>query len=195
MFYEIEVKGHVRVPPNQFKDDLKEAIAKELNKKYDGVISKNLGVVMGVTEILKIGEGIIIPGDGAAYYDTQFKLLAFRPELQEVSLGKVMEISDFGAFVNIGPLDGMVHISQAMDDYVSFSKSNTLTGKESKRTLKVGDLCRARIIAVSYKDMANPKIGLTMRQPGLGKEEWLEEDKRKKDKEGKKTEKEDKKEK
>lgn len=195
MFYEIEVKGHVRVPPSQFKDDLKEAIAKELNKKYDGVISKNLGVVMGVTEILKIGEGIIIPGDGAAYYDTQFKLLAFRPELQEVSLGKVMEISDFGAFVNIGPLDGMVHISQAMDDYVSFSKSNTLTGKESKRTLKVGDLCRARIIAVSYKDMANPKIGLTMRQPGLGKEEWLEEDKRKKDKEGKKTEKEDKKEK
>jgi DNA-directed RNA polymerase subunit E' len=195
MFYEIEVKGHVRVPPSQFKDDLKEAIAKELNKKYDGVINKNLGVVMGVTEILKIGEGIIIPGDGAAYYDTQFKLLAFRPELQEVSLGKVMEISDFGAFVNIGPLDGMVHISQAMDDYVSFSKSNTLTGKESKRTLKVGDLCRARIIAVSYKDMANPKIGLTMRQPGLGKEEWLEEDKRKKDKEGKKTEKEDKKEK
>ena len=195
MFYEIEAKGHVRVPPTQFKDDLKEAIAKELNKKYDGVVTKNLGVVMGVTEIMKIGEGIIIPGDGAAYYDTQFKLIAFRPELQEMVPGKVMEISDFGAFVNIGPLDGMVHISQAMDDYVSFSKSNALTGKESKRTLKAGDICKARIIAVSYKDMANPKIGLTMRQPGLGKEEWLEEDKRKREKEGKKAEKEDKKEK
>ncbi|MEK6840034.1 MAG: DNA-directed RNA polymerase [Nanoarchaeota archaeon] len=193
MFYEIEVKGHVRVPPILFKEDIKEAITKELNKKYDGTITKLLGVIMGVTEIVRIGEGIIIPGDGAAYYDTQFKVLAFRPELQEVVPGKVMEISDFGAFVNIGPLDGMVHISQAMDDYVSFSKSNSLTGKESKRTLKIGDMCRARIIAVSYKDMANPKIGLTMRQPGLGKEEWLEEDKKKKEKESKKEEKETKK--
>ena len=193
MFYEIEVKGHVRVPPNLFKDNIQEAITKELNKKYDGMISKNLGVIIGITEIMKIGEGIIIPGDGAAYYDTFFKLLAFRPELQEVVAGKVMEISDFGAFVNIGPLDGMVHISQAMDDYVSFSKSNTLTGKESKRSVKVGDICKARIIAVSYKDVANPKIGLTMRQQGLGKEEWLEEDKKKREKGEKKAEKEEKK--
>ncbi len=194
MFYEIEVKGHVRVPPNLFRDDIREAITKELNKKYEGTISKNLGVIIGITDIIRIGEGIIIPGDGAAYYDTQFKLLAFRPELQEVVSGRVMEISDFGAFVNIGPLDGMVHISQAMDDYVSFSKSNTLTGKESKRSLKVGDICKARIIAVSYKDVANPKIGLTMRQQGLGKDEWLEEDKKKREKESKKTDKEDKKE-
>ena len=188
MFYEIEAKSHVRVPPGMFKEDIRAAIVKELNKKYEGVISKILGVVIGITDIVRIGEGIIIPGDGAAYYDTQFRVLVFKPELQEVMPGKVIEISDFGAFVNIGPLDGMVHISQAMDDYVSFSKSNTLTGKESKRTLKVGDLCKARVIAISYKDAANPKIGLTMRQLGLGKEEWLEEDKRKREKEGKKTE-------
>lgn len=179
MFYEIEAKSHIRVPPNRFKEDTREAIIQELNKRYDGYISKTLGVVVGITEVSKIGEGIIIPGDGAAYYDTQFKIMAFKPELQEVVIGKVTEISDFGAFVNIGPLDGMVHISQTMDDYVTFSKSNTLTGKESKRTLKVGDICRARIIAVSYKDVANPKIGLTMRQPGLGKDDWLEEEKKK----------------
>ena len=38
--------------------------------------------------------------------------------------------------------------------------------------MKVGDICRARIIAVSYKEITNPKIGLTMRQQGLGKPEW-----------------------
>ena len=179
MFYEIEVKSHVRIPPKRFKESPQEAILSELNKKYDGFISKDLGVVMGVTEVMKVGEGVIIPGDGAAYYEAQFRLLAYKPELQEVVMGKIIEISDFGAFVNIGPLDGMVHISQAMDDYVSFSKSNTLTGKETKRSLKVGDVCRAKIIAVSYKDMANPKVGLTMRQQGLGKEEWLAEEKKK----------------
>ena len=67
----------------------------------------------------------------------------------------------------------------------SFSKSNVLTGKETKRNLKVGDLCRARVIAVSYKDVSNPKIGLTMRQHRLGALSWIEED-MKKEKKGKK---------
>ena len=70
----------------------------------------------------------------------------------------------------------MVHISQSMDDFVSFSKEKVLSGKKSNRAIKVGDKCRARIIAVSYKDANNPKIGLTMRQEGLGKLEWLQED-------------------
>jgi DNA-directed RNA polymerase subunit E' len=38
----------------------------------------------------------------------------------------------------------------------------------------------ARIVAVSYKG-GEPKIGLTMRQPGLGKVEWVKEDRKKKD--------------
>ena len=40
-------------------------------------------------------------------------------------------------------------------------------------------MCRARMIAVSFKDPTNPKLGLTMRQPLLGKLEWIEEDKSK----------------
>ncbi len=69
----------------------------------------------------------------------------------------------------------MIHISQTMDDFVSFNKEKTLAGKESKKVLKIGDKCRARIIATSYKDPTNPKLGLTMRQTGLGKLEWIEE--------------------
>ncbi|HIJ01473.1 TPA: DNA-directed RNA polymerase, partial [Candidatus Woesearchaeota archaeon] len=49
-------------------------------------------------------------------------------------------------------------------------------GKNTKHSLKVGDVCKARIIAVSYKDLSNPKIGLTMRQQGLGKDDWIEEE-------------------
>ena len=80
--------------------------------------------------------------------------------------------------MNMGPIEGMIHISQTMEDFVSFSKSNTLTGKNSKRSLKKEDQCLARIIAISFKT-DQPKIGLTMRQPGLGKIEWISEDKRK----------------
>ncbi|MBU4501142.1 MAG: DNA-directed RNA polymerase [Nanoarchaeota archaeon] len=180
MFYELEVKGHIRVPPNSFSEKTKDSILKRLNEKFEGYMSKDLGIIIGVSDVLNIGEGKIIPGDGAAYYDTTFKILSFKPELQEVVLGKITDITDFGAFIDVGPIDGMIHVSQTMDDFVSFSKSNVLTGKESKKSLKVNDHCRSRIIAVSFKDPSNPKIGLTMRQPKLGNLKWIEEELKKK---------------
>ena len=42
----------------------------------------------------------------------------------------------------------------------------------------------ARIIAISLKSKETAKIGLTMRQPGMGKMEWIE--KEFEEKEGKK---------
>ena len=179
MFYLIEIRDYVRVAPALFGMDTKEAIKKELQEKFSNHVSTDLGTVISVQEVKEIGEGIIIPGDGAAYYETTFTLLTFRPELNEIAYGKVAEITSFGAFLNLGPTEGMIHISQTMDDYVSFSKGNVLTGRNSKRSLKKDDLCIARIIAVSFKNPTEPKIGLTMRQPGLGKLEWIEQDKRK----------------
>jgi len=135
---------------------------------------------------LNVGEGVIIPGDGAAYYSSRFKLLAWKPELQELVYGIIAEITTFGAFIDMGVLRGMIHISQTMDDYVSFSKTNVLMGKVNKRSLKQGDMCLARIVTISHKG-DEPKIGLTMKQPGLGKLEWIKEDQIKRDKEAQKV--------
>jgi len=177
MFYELTVKGYIRVPPKNLGENLREAIMQTLQEEYADKIIPELGFILDVVDVLEIGEGVIIPGDGAAYYETKFKLLVFKPEMQEIVLGKVKEVAEFGVFLEIGPVDGMIHISQTMDDYVSFSKSGELHGKETKKNLKVNDKCRARIIAISYRDVTNPKIGLTMRQPGLGALRWYEEKK------------------
>lgn len=192
MFYRIELKDRIRIPPNLFDLDVEEAVIKRIKKKYDGYISNDLGIIIDVASVKDIGEGVIIPGDGSAYYETVFSLLTFKPELQEVVLGKIKDIVDFGAFITLGPIDGMIHISQTMDDFVSFSKEKTLSGKESKKTLKINDICRARIIAVSFKDPLNPKLGLTMRQQGLGRLDWIEDEEKEKD-EKNDTKKEDKK--
>lgn len=180
MFYNVEIKDHIRVPPDLFSLSKEDALIQKIKHKYEGFISKDLGIVIDVLSINKIGDGVIVPGDGAVFYEVLFELLSFEPELQEVCLGTIKDIADFGVFMTIGPIEGMIHVSQTMDDFVSFSKDKALQGKESKKSLKVGDKCRARIIAVSYKDVMNPKIGLTMRQQGLGKLEWLQDDDKKK---------------
>ncbi len=180
MFYRTQIKDHIRVPPDLFGSKVDEAVLEMVKKDYEGHISKEIGIVIDASKVTSIGEGTIVPGDGASYYETSFEIISFKPELQEVLPGRIKDIADFGAFLNIGPIEGMIHISQTMDDFVSFSKEKALQGKETKRSLKIGDKCMARVIAVSYKDISNPKIGLTMRQPGLGRLDWIYEEKEKK---------------
>ncbi len=174
MYYKTTIKDFIRVPPSAFGDDIKGSVVQEIKKKFNGFISQDLGFVIDVCALKNVGKGLILPGDGSAHYQVEFTLLTFKPENQEIVYGRVSNVADFGAFINIGPVEGMIHISQTMNDFVSFGKEGILSGKNSKHTLKVSDICKARIIAVSYKDLSNPKIGLTMRQPGLGKDEWVD---------------------
>jgi len=176
MFYEVLVTDHIRVEPNKFGMDTDAAVRAQLEESYSGFQDKDIGTVVSVLDVMEVKEGIIIPGDGAAYYESTFKLIVFKPELQELIYGTIEEITNFGAFMSMGPIRGMIHISQTMDDFVSYSDTGVLTGKDGKKTLMQKDKCIARIVAISYKG-EEPKIGLTMRQPGLGKLDWVKEEK------------------
>ena len=173
MFYLLEVEDHVRVEPKHFGLPTNEAVEKQLNESYVDKVTKELGFVVSLVSVEKVESGVIIPGDGAAFYKSIFKILVWKPELHELVYGTISDITNFGAFIQIGPAQGMIHISQTMEDYVSLNKTGTLSGKTSKRSLAKGDECLARVVAISFK-AGEPKIGLTMRQPGLGKLEWLE---------------------
>ncbi len=185
MFYLTEIEDYVRVDPMFFGLPTDESVSLQLEETYKEFYDKDIGRIVSVIEVLEIGEGVIVPGDGAAYYKSTFKVLVWKPELQELVYGKISEITSFGAFIDLGVMRGMIHVSQTMDDYVSFSDSGSLAGKNSGRVLKQGDLCVARVVAISHKG-DEPKIGLTMRQPGLGKLDWVREDKLKKESEEKK---------
>jgi len=178
MFYIISIEDYVRVEPRFFGLETEKAVENQLIETYSEYHSEEFGESIGVISVENVGEGIIIPGDGAAYYNSEFKLLVWKPEMHEVVYGIINEITNFGAFIKLGVMQGMIHVSQTMEDFVSVSNTNTLLGKSTKKVLKRGDQCMASIIGISYKG-DQPKIGLTMRQPGLGKLEWIKEEKRK----------------
>ncbi len=184
MYKVLTIRDRIRVPPDKLGSRVKSSIKESIKHKFEGMVFNNT-LILAFMELKDIGEGIIIPGDGAVYYDSTFTVLAYEPKLNEVVEGKVSEVTEFGAFIEIGPIDGLSHLSQVMDDYVSYSKSGTLSGKKTKKTLSVNDKVRARIIAISLKATKGAKIGLTMRQAGLGKLEWLEKEKAKKAKQSK----------
>ena len=177
MFKLITLQDTIRIPPETFGNPLEKVGREQVKQKYEGVVDEELGYVIAVTSIEVSPIGKIIPGDGATYHKVSFSLLTFYPIIQEIVEGDVVEIADFGAFVRIGPVDALLHVSQLMDDYISYDeKQGVLLGKETKRKLSAGDQVRVRITAVSLgRAGSSGKIGVTGRQPFLGKLEWLKE--------------------
>jgi DNA-directed RNA polymerase subunit E' len=171
----------IRIPPETFGNPLDTVGYQQVEAKYEGVVNQELGYVVAVIDVEVSPTGKIIPGDGATYHKVTFSLLTFFPKLQEIVEGEVVEIADFGAFVRIGPIDALLHVSQLMDDFISYDeKQGVLLGKETKRKLTSGDQVRVRTTAVSLgRAGSSGKIGVTARQPFLGKLEWLEDDLRK----------------
>jgi DNA-directed RNA polymerase subunit E' len=178
VFKLVTLEDAIRIPPERFGEEVDEVGYEQLKVKYEGMVDEELGYVIAVTQIKVNPFGKIIPGDGATFHKVQFSLLTFFPKIQEIIEGEVVEIAEFGAFIRIGPVDALLHVSQLMDDYISYDeRQGVLMGKETKRKLQTGDRVRVRITAVSLgRGGGSGKIGVTARQPFLGKIEWIRKD-------------------
>lgn len=177
MFMIVEVSEIVGISPADFDKPLEKVVLNELKKRYEGAVDEEIGYVIMVFDAKVDRIGRILPRDGSTYHRSTFKLLTYVPLLNEVVVGEVVEITDFGCFVRIGPLDGLVHISQIMDDFINYDeKNNMLVGKKTGRKLMVGDDIRGRINAVSFAGGTGGKVSIVTRQPMMGALKWIEED-------------------
>jgi len=180
MYRLVKIKTEIKVPPTRFGMNIKQAIKESIGDRYEGKLDRRFGMGLVVTKIQEIGEGKILPEDGSAHYPVTFEVLTFKPEIHEIVVGDVIDNTEFGSFIRMGPVDGLVHVSQLMNDYVSFDDKNSIfLGKQSKKTLKEGDPVRGKIISVAMSPGKENKIGLTMRQAELGAFSWIEQDKKK----------------
>jgi len=178
-----EAERIVRIPPSELNEDIEKVIDALTWDSFEGKIGEDKDVTVLIRNVRPVGPGRIVHGDGAVYQTVRYEQVVFKLKDNEIIKGVVVEILKFGAFVRFGPLDGLLHISQVMDDRVDIDESNQrLVGKESGKNLSVGDIVKARVISIDLneKNPQDSKIGLTMRQPGLGKLQWLEEDQKNK---------------
>ena len=178
MFAIIHMDDVVRIPPNMMKKSLNETTMEILKEKYESMINPELGYVIMIIDAKTNKIGKLVSGDGATFHKVSFKALTFYPKMQEIVEGEIVEITDFGAFVRIGPTDALLHLSQITDDYLkSDIKQGLIIANQSSKSLRIGSKMRARITAVSLgKGSSMGKIGITCRQPFLGSFEWINEE-------------------
>ncbi len=179
MYKRVRLRDTIEVPPEELGDVSHELVKHQLQDKLEGRMDEEVGSVVSVVEVHDVRQGTVLPNRPGVYFEAEFDAVTFDPSMQEVVDGSVVEVVEFGAFVGIGPVDGLLHVSQISDEYLDYDAENQqLASSDSNRTLGVDDAVRARIVTKSI-DERNPrdsKIGLTAKQVGLGKHGWLTED-------------------
>ena len=175
MFKKYSVEDTFKIDPIHFGSEIEEVARDVLQAKYEGTIDKDLGLIVAVFDIRNIGDGIVYPGDPATHHSVEFDVLIYMPMVDEIVVGEVTELAEFGAFVRIGPMDGLVHVSQITTEFLSFDrKASAFVARRGGKSLKKGDIVYAKISTVSMKNsIKDSKIALSMRPEGLGKPEWI----------------------
>jgi DNA-directed RNA polymerase subunit E' len=175
LYYVYTINDTFSVIPENFNKKIEGVTQELLRNKYERTIDKDLGVILSVFNIRDISNGRIFAGDPSIHHDVKFDILTFKLEVDEVFVGEVSEMLEFGCFIRIGPMEGLVHLSQITGDFMTYDrKSGTFVSKNTGRTIKKGDMVYAKVSTISMKDtVKDTKVALTMRPEGLGKQEWI----------------------
>ncbi len=177
MYYINTIRDSISISPKYMGEDITKAVEETLRNKYERTMDRDLGVVLAVFNVRDISDGMIMPEDPNTHHHVVFDVLTFSLEVEEVVIGEVSELVDFGCFVRVGPLDGLVHLSQITTDFVNYDrKTLQFVSKNSGKSLKKGDVVYAKVSTISMRsNLKDTKIALTMRPDGLGKPEWIKE--------------------
>lgn len=116
MFVLVELKDTIRIAPELFNLKLNEAIKDEINRKLANKVHifffgfvldsnflgffrqvlLNVGLCIALKDITKLGDSLILPGDGASHTEVFFRYIVFRPTIGEVISGKIRSCSREG---------------------------------------------------------------------------------------------------
>jgi DNA-directed RNA polymerase subunit E' len=174
LFFISTISDTVKISPNLLGKPLRQAVIINLKQKYESRIDDKLGLVIMILDAKVESMGRIISGVGSTNYKVQFDALTFYPKLLEIVRGIIVEITDFGAIVRIGPLDALLHLSQILDDILKSDVRAGIIIANSGKSLKLGTSIRAKISAISFPQKTGGiKIAVTCRQPFLGADDWV----------------------
>jgi len=89
MFLVSTLEDDVRVAPSELERPPADAVAAVIQARYVDRVVPDLGLIVALYDLLSIEGGAIYPSDGAAFFRVRFRLVAFRPFVGEVLVGRL----------------------------------------------------------------------------------------------------------
>jgi DNA-directed RNA polymerase III subunit RPC8 len=103
MFVLTDILDKIRIPPGLLGVGTVQAIHNEIDQKFPNRVLMDVGlVVCRYGNVSKVGHGVCIAGDGGSHHECAFRLVVFRPFVEEVCLGRILRSTAQGIQVSTG---------------------------------------------------------------------------------------------
>ena len=103
MFDVVSIVDTIRIPPHHLRLPTLVALQNEIDSKYPNRVIMDVGLVIArYGKILKITNGSCVPGDGGSHHECLFRLVVFRPFVEEVCVGTIVKSTAEGVQVSLG---------------------------------------------------------------------------------------------
>jgi len=119
-----EMRSVVRLEAADFDRELTSAVGECLNNKLSNKILKDVGLVISLWDILDVGDSFIMPGSSGSHTKVHFRLLVFRPFVDEVLVGKIKCCTREGVYLSLGFFDDILIPSEALQHPHRFDESD-----------------------------------------------------------------------
>lgn len=112
-------------------------------------------LVFKISEFKNNGRNVVISRRSILEEEKQKKVdeLVGKLEVGQVMIGKVTTLKDYGAFVDIGGLEGLVHVSEITHEHI----------KKPKEKLSLGEEMSVKILKIEDGKGGNKKISLSVK--------------------------------
>ena len=103
MFVIATIADTIKIPPSKFNESTRTCAHEEIDQVYPNRVLMDVCLVIcRYGHVKKIGDGVCVPGDGAAHHEVVFRLVIFRPFVEEVCVGQIVESNEEGIKVSLG---------------------------------------------------------------------------------------------
>jgi len=198
MFVLSEIRTLIRLLPKGFDKSLDEQLTDEINRKLANKVMINVGLCLSLHDILEVGESFLFPGDGASHTKVKFRMLVFRPQMEEVLTGKIKSCSKEGVHVSLEFFDDILIPAESLQHPSRFDETESVwvweypveEGEHHDLFMDPGEQIRLRVVSEQFVDtgptkpkvteadqkdeVKTPPYSLvgTINEPGLGLLSW-----------------------
>jgi DNA-directed RNA polymerase III subunit RPC8 len=158
--------------------------------------------VVALDAVESAGDAVLNPGDGAAHVRATFRLVLFRPSVNEVLEGRVLASDATGILVSLSFFNNIFVPASAMDERCTFNVERGRFGmrqNDAVEFIEPGDTVRVKVTQLQFRDSIGPRaeddakeakfvptaealsseqdfrVVASMAMAGLGKVEWWED--------------------
>ena len=177
MFELVLVKDMIRVQPAEFDTDRLQALTHEIDRKFSNRVLEDVGLCICLFEFEAVGDAQVFPSHGCAFTEVTFRMLVFRPFVNEVLVGKLVGMNEAGLKISLDFFDNVNVPSYNLQNPSQFDHVRRqwlwMTGEEAEPdsdfALHIGDTVRFQVTNIKFtRTMRNPS-GFTSTSSEMGR--------------------------